>query len=248
MSESNNLNPTTDSVEVKDTRKMSYQHVQGLLSVAMVLALVVGFIFGFIVGKADEKRINSVVEAAGVTEATEAESTVPDTTEEIEAPEVTEGPTEPEPETIPVDIPQVAYYDIPLSKDLQNHIFQICESRNIDPSIALAMIFRESTYRDYLIGDNGNSFGLMQIQPRWHQARMDRLGCTNLLDPYQNVTVGLDLFGDLMSTGKGVEWALMAYNGGGTYADKKASQGVVTDYAKSVLQKAAELESAKYYE
>jgi soluble lytic murein transglycosylase-like protein len=76
---------------------------------------------------------------------------------------------------------------------------------------------------------------------------MDRLGCTDLLDPYQNVTVGIGLFGDLLSTGKGVEWALMAYNGGSVYADKKVAQGILTEYARNVLETVKNLESVKHY-
>ena len=94
--------------------------------------------------------------------------------------------------------PSRVYFDVPLDKDLQNHIMDICEERGIDPRVAFAMIKCESGFRAETTGDGGNSLGLMQIQPRWHYARMERLGCDNLLDPYQNVTVGLALFGDLL--------------------------------------------------
>lgn len=139
------------------------------------------------------------------------------------------------------DKPSTLYFDVPLDESLQEHIFNLCEERGIDPAIVVAMIGKESNYHAYSIGDNGNSLGLMQIQPRWHRSRMEKLGCTDLLDPYQNVTVGIDLLGDLLSSGKSVEWALMAYNGGSTYANRKASQGVVSSYAQTVLRNSKQI-------
>lgn len=130
----------------------------------------------------------------------------------------------------------VAYFDVPLSEDLQDHIFKECEKHGIDPAIIVSMIKRESNYRAKVTGDSGQSYGLMQIQLKWHRDRMGKLGVTDLLDPYQNVTVGIDYLAELIDRGKGVEWALMAYNGGPSYANRKVAAGVVSDYAKGVLK------------
>lgn len=132
--------------------------------------------------------------------------------------------------------PSRVYFDVPLDKDLQNHIIDICEKRNIDPRVAFAMIKCESGFRAEATGDSGNSLGLMQIQPKWHYARMEKLGCDNLLDPYQNVTVGLDLFGDLLNHYGNVEHALMAYNGGGSYANEMIAAGQISTYALQVIE------------
>lgn len=70
---------------------------------------------------------------------------------------------------------------------------------------------------------------------------MERLGCSDLLDPYQNILVGVDLIAENIRSGRGVEWALMAYNGGSAYADRKASEGLVSDYAASVIDYANDL-------
>ena len=138
-------------------------------------------------------------------------------------------------EEVEEDLPE--YFDVPLDEALQDHIFALCKEREFDPAIVVAMIERESYYNPLCMGDNGASYGLMQIQPRWHQARMDKLGCTNLLDPYQNVTVGLDYLVELSETGKGIEWVLMAYNGGPSYANRKAKEGRISGYASWVLDK-----------
>lgn len=148
---------------------------------------------------------------------------------DAEAPEAEERPSTEEIE----QINEVSYFDVPLSEDLQDHIFSECEKYGVDPAIIIAMIERESTFRESVVGDNGNSFGLMQIQPRWHKARMERLNCDNLLDPYQNVTVGVDLLAELIDTGRGLDWALMAYNGGPGYANKQVAS--VVAYRNAVM-------------
>lgn len=138
--------------------------------------------------------------------------------------------------------PKVLYFDVPLSEDLQDTIFTECESRDVDPAIIVAMIKRESDYNPNCISDGGKSFGLMQIQPRWHQSRANKLGCPDLMNPYDNVTVGIDLFASLYKQGGSLEWALMAYNGGPSYANRKTKNGEVSDYARAVIRNSKLLE------
>ena len=130
------------------------------------------------------------------------------------------------------------YFDVPLDHELQDYIFLVCDEYGVDPAIIVAMIEKESTFRANCVGDSGRSLGLMQIQPRWHSERMRDLGVSNLLDPYQNVAVGIDILCELMGRGNGIEWALMAYNGGASYADHLASEGRVSGYAEWVLNRA----------
>lgn len=137
--------------------------------------------------------------------------------------------------------PVRVYYDVPLGQDLQDHLIDICEARSIEPALALALIKTESGYNPSCLGDNGNSKGLMQIQQRWHGARMEKLGCSDLMDPYQNITVGLDLFGDLLDYSDSVEWALMAYNGGSSYANKMRDSGRLSAYAEKVINESDRL-------
>ena len=134
------------------------------------------------------------------------------------------------------------YFDVPLEEDLQDHIFALCEERGIDPAIVIAMIDKESKFDIDIIGDRGKSYGLMQIQPRWHKERMENLGVTDLLDPYQNVTVGIDILGELLDDGRSIEEALMIYNGGYSHASGHMEKGTLSDYATYVLELASELE------
>ena len=139
-------------------------------------------------------------------------------------------------EAEPVDITEQApLYDVPLSADLQEHIRQLCDEYGVDMPLVLAIIGQESNYRPDAVGDNGNSLGLMQIQPRWHQSRMDKLGVTDLTDPYQNVTVGINLLAELIGENKGTEWAVTAYNAGAEIADYNNAIGTRTEYTESVM-------------
>lgn len=132
--------------------------------------------------------------------------------------------------------------DIPLDEELQIWVFDYCKDKHINPYLVFAMCERESNYNANAVGDRGNSLGIMQIQPKWHQERMDRLGCTDLLNPYQNVTVGIDILLDLYSKNEDTAWVLMAYNGGMAYAYK---QDKLSEYAEYILTRAEELEQMK---
>lgn len=133
-------------------------------------------------------------------------------------------------------------YDIPLDDELQDYIIETSEERGVDPAIIIAIIKRESQFDIDIIGDRGKAFGLMQIHPRWHSDRMEKLGVTDLLDPYQNVTVGIDIMAELLDGGESVEWALMAYNGGYANANRHIEAGTLSGYATDVLKFAEELE------
>ena len=136
---------------------------------------------------------------------------------------------------------ETVFYNVPLSEELQLHIFEECEKHNIAPAIVIAMIEKESSYDASKIGDNGDSLGLMQIQPKWHKERMERLGCTDLLDPFQNVTVGIDYISELIRIDSDLYWVLMAYNGGNLYSTVRMDSGNYSDYALSVTERASEL-------
>lgn len=170
-----------------------------------------------------------------------AETTV--ATEQIEAPETI--PEETQPETTATE-PPVVLYDVPLTEELQLHIIQESEAHGIDPAVIIAMAWRESRYKATAKGDSGKSLGLLQIQPKWHKARMERLDCPDLLDPFQNVTVGVDILADLLDKYDGnISKALMAYNAGAAGANRYwFSKGIYSNsYSEGVLFVASELET-----
>ena len=157
---------------------------------------------------------------------------------EASEPFVAEAVVETTPEPTAVLVP-VASYPVPLDDDFQLFVIRLCEEHHIDPAIVFAMIDRESDFNADCIGDNGASFGLLQIQTQHHKDRMDKLGVTDLFDPYQNVTVGVDYLAELIDYYDGnVEMALMAYNAGQTGAyNYWFSAGVYSnDYSREVME------------
>lgn len=152
-------------------------------------------------------------------------------------------PEEPVAEVLPeVEVVMDNYtYDVPLDPALQLYINNTCEEYGIDPALVIAQIGVESNYNADCIGDGGDSIGLCQIQPKWWSERMTELGATDLLNPYHNVTIGIDIIARYISEGQGIEWALMSYNGGVAYSNKLTAEGRTSDYAIKVMAEAYRL-------
>ena len=118
------------------------------------------------------------------------------------------------------------------------------EQYGIDPAIVFAIIERESEFNAAAIGDGGKSYGLMQVQPRWHEERMDKHGVTDLTNPYQNVSVGIDYLAELTNKYDGnIEKALIAYNTGATGAHRDYfSKGIYSnEYSKDIISNSEKL-------
>lgn len=144
----------------------------------------------------------------------------------------------PEPEPKPVSLPEIVevkeapepveevpnYYDVPMDTETQDLLRAACEESGIDMELALAVIWKETDFRN-IEGDGGNSLGYMQIQPRWHSERMERLGVTDLMDPASNFRVGCDFLSELLED-HALAYALTYYNSG---------KAVVSQYAEEVM-------------
>lgn len=167
---------------------------------------------------------------AEATQEPTTQATTEETTEYITEPTETEEATEESTEVIPA----IPLYDVPLDAELQLHIIHTAEEKRIDPAIIMAMAFKESTYTPSKIGDGGNSYGLLQVQVKWHYDRMLKLGCTDLLDPYQNVTVAVDYLAEQIDRYGDLARGLTSYNAG-------SYNGTISNYAKTVISMAEEM-------
>lgn len=123
--------------------------------------------------------------------------------------------------------------------ELEEYIEYVCESRHICPELVEAMIERESRWNPKAI--NGDCMGLMQISERWHRERIERLGVTDLLEPYDNILVGVDYMAELFEKYEDPGTVLMVYHGEKN-AIEKASSGGISGYADWILTRSAELE------
>ena len=136
--------------------------------------------------------------------------------------------------------------DIPLSQELQIWLIDYCKDIHINPYMIMAMCEQESQYNANAVGDSGRSLGIMQIQPKWHELKMDKLGCTDLMDARQNMMVGIDILMDLYSKCNDTAWVLMAYNGGEAYANRNYNAGNISEYARYIMIRTEEMESEKH--
>lgn len=103
----------------------------------------------------------------------------------------------------------------------------------------MAIIERESGGRADAV--NGDCKGLMQINEKWHTDRMERLGVTDLYDPYGNILVGVDYLAELAAEYDDLYTVLMIYNGTSN-AVERGENGDWTDYAKGIVNRSMELE------
>lgn len=167
---------------------------------------------------------------------------------DVESVEITEPETEPaaapEEDLAIYHLEAIEFYPVPLDHDLQAHIIRTCESYGIAPTIVFAMINRESDFDADTIGDGGESYGLLQVKPRYHSERMKNHGVTDLLDPYGNVLVGIDYLAELLDKYDGnMEKALVGYNAGprGAY-EHYFSKGIYSSYySREVLMNSEKL-------
>lgn len=137
------------------------------------------------------------------------------------------------------------HYDIPLAYDFQDYVAEKCVGTGITPTLVYAMVECESGYQTDVIGDNGHSVGLMQIQQRWHQADMDAVGANDLTDPYDNVATGIYILSSLIQRGNGECWAVTAYNAGPAVADKYMQAGELSEYFIKVKATQTEIERSR---
>lgn len=130
--------------------------------------------------------------------------------------------------------------------EMQEYTYIICKDYGADYSLIIAMIEIESGYKYDAVGKGGD-IGYMQINQEWHTDRMERLGATDLKNPYQNVRVGIDYMAELLGQYQ-TSVAVSAYNRGarndsGTGALDLADKGQYqTEYSEKVLNRAAEIE------
>ena len=151
---------------------------------------------------------------------------------------------EPEPE------PEIDIYPVNLDADLQRYIIETCEEYMINPSIIIAMCFYESSFNADAIGDNGECMGLMGINPRWCWPEMEKLNCPDMRDPYQNVTVGIDIFAQKLAKYDGnTEMALMSYNAGDAGAHRLwFDKGIYsTTYSSNIMNMSLALDNGEEF-
>lgn len=99
-------------------------------------------------------------------------------------------------------------------KELLSMIDRTAREYGLDPEVMKGIAWVETRFNSKLIGDNGESFGLFQIQPKWHKKRMDKLGITDLMNPQSNTIVACNYMRELLNRYGNYKEAIIAYNAG----------------------------------
>ena len=146
------------------------------------------------------------------------------------------------------------YYEIPSAYKLtggmfpevaQVYLWGICQDAGVDYYMVLALIERESGYRYDATGDNGNSKGLMQIYEKFNIDRMEKVGATDLYNPYDNMRVGVDFLAEIQNRyadSNEAHCVLMVYNMGASGANNLWEDGIYsTAYSRQILQRAEDI-------
>lgn len=152
----------------------------------------------------------------------------------ITAARITQEPT-PKPE------PTARIYDIPLTKELQEYTFNLCQENNLDYEFTLAVMDQESDYQEKAISKT-NDYGIMQINKINHEWLSEKLGIDDFLDAEQNILAGVKMLSDLITKYEDPHKALMAYNAGEAGAKKHWDKGTTTSgYSREVMTRTEEL-------
>lgn len=126
--------------------------------------------------------------------------------------------------------------EIPLDFDLQCHLITVCEEYGVPQSVALGVIQAESSFT--ATAANGSCYGYMQINSINSEWLSEKIGVTDLTDPYQNIRSGVFILSDLY--GKYRDWhkALICYNyGEGGAQEHVFSKGyTTTSYSRTVME------------
>ncbi len=131
--------------------------------------------------------------------------------------------------------------DTYISEEYQEYVYEVAEEYNLSPELIVAMIETESSGRRKVVS-SANCIGLMQVSPKWHGDRMERLGVTDLTDAYGNILVGCDFVAELFEKYDDVYAVLMAYNEGEYHgAIERAEAGEYSKYAKKIVARWNEL-------
>lgn len=127
--------------------------------------------------------------------------------------------------------------DCKLPEDLQEYTYYICQHCGIEFELAMAVMYTESAFDTEALSDTGD-YGLMQINEAALPELSDKLGITDITDPYQNIRGGVYLLGSYAEKYEDKALVLMAYNMGDYGASTLWEQGIhSTAYTEKVLKK-----------
>ena len=144
------------------------------------------------------------------------------------------------PEAIKENI-NITYYNIPLSKDVQEYTTEVCKRYDVDPKMVYAIIQIESNFKSNVVSST-NDYGLMQINQYNHQWLSETLEITDFLDECSNIHAGVYMLKEASKYATDTHGILMVYNLGIVKARRLWENGCTsTEYSDKVVQAMNEL-------
>lgn len=104
---------------------------------------------------------------------------------------------------------------------------------DLDPDYVSAIIWAESRFQPDAVNNRTGATGLMQILPKWHTLRADRLG-VSLNEWKGNILVGCDILNEMIQKKGSMHYAVNFYAGGYNYADYYERTGELSPYENSL--------------
>ena len=139
---------------------------------------------------------------------------------------------------VPVQPVRVEPVSVP--GDVERYSVVLGEQHNICPELIQAICYKESGFEPR--AENGACIGIMQVNPSWHQDRMERLGVTDLYNAEDNMLVGVDYLSELLGKHEDIGVALMLYNGDSDAENVENGNARISAYAEEILRISEELE------
>ena len=133
------------------------------------------------------------------------------------------------------DAPDFSPLDVDMDEDLQEYVFNLCYCYNIDWTLVMALIEKESQYQSNVVSKT-DDYGLMQINKSNFEWLTDVTGVTDFLNEKDNIRCGVFVLRKLFEKYDDPCKVLMAYNMGENGAGKLWDMGIYqTEYSQDVL-------------
>lgn len=146
--------------------------------------------------------------------------------------------------TTKVDKPQVlavekeqTYYNIPLEKQYQDFVFEMCEKYSVPVNIVLGIMWQESKFDFMALSSDRSCVGIMQVNVCNYDELNKQLGITDLTNPQQNIESGVYIFSNMLHKYGDCHKALVCYNCG----EQGAKDLIASRYSRDVLDYALNL-------
>lgn len=135
-------------------------------------------------------------------------------------------------------------FDDEIPKNIKEYCEEIGQAKGICPELLEAIAWNESRFIPTV--KNKNCYGLMQINVKIHQDRIENLGYTtkDMLKAKPNIEVAADYLAELYEDyGDENPIVLSLYSGAGWDAVEKYKEyGFITDYVDDILTRSAKYE------